>query len=413
MNRLLIAALVVIVLVVAVFLATRSEDTVTSATDRPSPLTKIDPATVTKVVIDTHEGKGDDRHKQHIVLIRGEAEGDSEPTWSLEEPVKTAANQAAAKTLIEKIGGLQVIDVASEMPTSHEDLEVTDDTGIRVQVFAGDGRVAHFILGKSTAGHSMMRLPDQDVVYRIQGSLRYVFGRRTADWRDKAIFDLDREQISHIDFRNDNGTFAFARDTTADDSEWTIEAVDAVAPPPEAADEEEGEGATKAKIAKQPPAPATPARVKTIEDFDQAKVRSIVTTLARLRASDFLDGDGDGGFDGEGAARVSFRVGRSDDADTYVLLLGSKSGERNIAVRREDSDQIFLISEHMAKRFKVDVTAFQKRQPTPSKSAAAPGEDLGDFGDGQVPPDILKAAQEQIQRQKLLEQLAKQAQQGD
>ena len=176
MNRLLIAALVVIALVVAIYFVTRSEETVTSSTDRPSPLAKIDTGTVTKVVLDSQEGKGDDRHKQHIVLIRGEAEGDAEPTWSLEEPVKTDANQAAAKTLIEKIGSLEVIDVASEMPSSHEDLEVTDDAGIKVQVYAGSDRVAHFILGKSTAGHSMMRLPDQDIVYRLQGSLRYVFG---------------------------------------------------------------------------------------------------------------------------------------------------------------------------------------------------------------------------------------------
>jgi hypothetical protein len=409
MNRLLIAALVVIALVVAIYFVTRSEETVTSSTDRPSPLAKIDTGTVTKVVIDSQEGKGDDRHKQHIVLIRGEAEGDAEPTWSLEEPVKTDANQAAAKTLIEKIGSLEVIDVASEMPSSHEDLEVTDDAGIKVQVYAGSDRVAHFILGKSTAGHSMMRLPDQDIVYRLQGSLRYVFGRRTADWRDKQIFDFDREQISHIELRDENGTFAFARDTSKNDAEWTIEAIDALAPPPEEEEDEEGEadaGPSKAKAAKQPPEPG--ARVKTIENFDQAKVQSIVTTLARLRTSDFSEGGDDLGFDDDGSTRVTFKVGRGESAKAYVLLIGTKNIERNVAARRDDRDQIYLLTEHMAKRFKVDVTSFQKREPRPAKAAEA-GDALG----GDVPPDILKAAQQEMQRQKMLEQLMKQAGQGE
>jgi hypothetical protein len=323
--------------------------------------------------------------------------------------VKTDANQAAAKTLIEKIGSLEVIDVASEMPSSHEDLEVTDDAGIKVQVYAGSDRVAHFILGKSTAGHSMMRLPDQDIVYRLQGSLRYVFGRRTADWRDKQIFDFDREQISHIELRDENGTFAFARDTSKNDAEWTIEAIDALAPPPEEEEDEEGEadaGPSKAKAAKQPPEPG--ARVKTIENFDQAKVQSIVTTLARLRTSDFSEGGDDLGFDDDGSTRVTFKVGRGESAKAYVLLIGTKTIERNVAARRDDRDQIYLLTEHMAKRFKVDVTSFQKREPRPAKAAEA-GDALG----GDVPPDILKAAQQEMQRQKMLEQLMKQAGQGE
>ena len=436
MNRLLIAALVVIVLALGVFFALRSEETVTTSEDRPSPLTKIDTAEVTKIVLEGNVGKGEDRHKQYIVLTRGEAEGDSDPVWNMEEPVKTDAHQQAVKTLLEKVGSLRVIDVASEMATSHEDLEVTENTGIRVQVFGGEDRIAHYIVGKSTGGNTMLRLPDQDIVYRVQGSLRYVFGKRTADWRDKRVFDLERDQIGWIELRNETGVYAFARDISEDDSEWTMESIDAVAPPPEEEEEEEEEGDSKAKTKRPPakaPAKAAPERVTTIERFDQAKVRSIVTSLARLRCTDFHDGDVEEemGFEDDGQTRVSFRVGRGDNAKTYVLLVGHQRDDRSNYARREDADQVYLLTKHMAKRFHVDATSFQKRRPgEPGKAPPSLGGGGMPFGPGgmpggmpgggmpfgpggsKIPPEMLKAAQEQMMRQKLLKQLAEQAEQG-
>jgi len=274
MNRLLIAALVVIVLAAALFFAFRNEETVTTPTDRPSPLAAIDSSQVTKVVLDSSVGEKANQTKQHVVLTRGEGEGDSEPVWFLEEPIKAEANGQAVKTLLQRLGELKVLDVASEMANSHENLEVTPEKGVTVRVFNGDDQLAYFILGKSTGGNTMMSLPDQDFVYRLAGSLRYVFGKRTADWRNKEVFNLERDQISWVQFKNQNGTFAFSRDLSADDSNWTIESVDALPPPPaeeEAEAEEEGPAkAGKRPPAKQPPTKAEPERATTIENLDPA-----------------------------------------------------------------------------------------------------------------------------------------------
>lgn len=416
-NRLLIAAVVVILLTLGVFLLVPRRRETTTEYTRPTPLAKIDTSAVTKVVLEHVVGEGDKAAKQRVVLVRGEGEGDSEPTWRLEEPVKAEANKTAVDGLLKRLEELEITDVASESASSHEDLEVTAEKGINVEVYAGAARVASFVLGKYASGSTMLRLPEQDAVYRSRGSLRYAFGKAASDWRDKTIFDFDREQISHIAFQNEKGSFAFARDTATKGAEWTIEAVDAVAPPPEEADEEgdeeEGDGGpSKAGPTKVEP----PARVTTIEGYDPAKVTGIVTTLAKLKATDFLDSpDGvDTGLDAPTAPRVTFKVGTGDSAKTYAIVVGREAEERSVYARRPDDDQIYLLTKYMSDRLSPGVANFQKRAPAKAGAASGPEPDLDALGGGlggggnKLPPELMKQLQQQMLQQKMMEQLSKQ-----
>jgi hypothetical protein len=417
MNRLLIAAVVVIVLVAGVFLLVPHRRETTTEYQRPTPLAKIDSGAVTKVVIEHTLGEGDKAAKQRVVLVRGEGEGDSEPTWSLEEPTKAEANKMSVDGLLKRLEELEITDVASESASSHEDLEVVGEKGISVEVFAGSARIATFVLGKYASGSTMLKLPDQDVVYRARGSLRYAFGKKASDWRDKTIFDFDRDQLSHIAFQNEDGTFAFARDIAADGAEWTIEAVDALAPVEEEVEDEEEPTKvepTKVEPTKVEPTEAERERVTTIEDFDPAKVTSIATTIAKLKATDFLDvAEGvDTGLDAATAPRVTFKVGAGDAAKAYTIVLGRTAEERSIYARRPDDDQVYLLTKYMSDRFTPDVRSFQKRAPSKAGAATNPPLDLGGAlggGGNKIPPEILKAAQDQMLKQKMMEQLSKQA----
>lgn len=411
-NRLLIAAVVVILLTLGVFLLVPSRRETTTEYTRPAPLAKIDVSAVTKVVLEHVVGEGDKAAKQRVVLVRGRGEGDAEPTWSLEEPVKAEANKTSVDSLLKRLEELEFTDVASESAGSHEDLEVTAEKGITVEVYAGSSRVASFVLGKYASGSTMLRLPNQEVVYRARGSLRYVFGKSASDWRDKTIFDFDREQISHIAFQNEKGTFAFARDIATKEAEWTIESVDAVAPPPQEEGEEEGEegdgGPSKATPTKTEP----PARVTTIENYDPAKVTGIVTTLARLKATDFLD-DPEGvdtGLDAPTAPRVTFKVGTGDSAKAYTIIVGREAEERSVYARRPDQGQIYKLTKYMSDRLSPGVASFQKRAPAKAGSTAGsePDSDASGGGGSKVPPEVMKQLQDQMRRQKMVEQLSKQ-----
>lgn len=421
MNRLLIAAVVVIVLAIVVMMAIPEQTATTTEIDRPNPMSKIDTSEVTKVVLQHSVGKGDNRHKQRVVLVRREGEGDDDATWALVEPMEDEANQSSVKTLIKRLGDIEITDVASESSSSHEDLEVTAEAGISVEVYTGADRRASFILGKARGGNTMLRLPDQDAVYTARGSLRFVFGKDASDWRDKSIFDVDRDEVSEVTFQNEEGTFRFTRDISDEEAEWTVAEVDALAPPEDEDDEEEDgedEAATKA-----PAEPAERARVSEIEDFDQAKVRSIVTSLARLRCTDFLD-DTEGvetGLEAEDAPRVSFKVGSGEKAASYSIVLGVEHDKRTVLARRTDDEQVYLLTKHLAKRLQPDVTAFIKRAGTPSK-APRPGGMPGmggpmggrlppglGGGGSKLPPEVMRQLQEQMMRQKMMKQLSQKA----
>jgi hypothetical protein len=387
MNRLIIVAVVVAGLALAVFFALpRKTATVTTADERPSPLPEIESAEVTKLVVQHHVGEGDARQLQKVVLRRGAAEGDEEAPWALEEPVAAEANQSAVKTALTRLDELEITDVASEMADSHEDLEVNDESGVAVEVFAGDNQLASFVLGKYASGFTMMRLPEQDVVYRVRGSLKFAFGKKVADWRDKRVLELDSKQFSFVEFRNAQGSFAFSKDLADEDSLWAVERVDAVAPAT-------GDGKAPA---------ASGQRVSSIESYDQGKVRSVVATLARLRAVDFVDDEAvETGLAGDDVARVMFKIGTGDEAQEYTVVLGRELDGKVIA-KRSDRDQVYLLSNYVGKRLRPDVAAFQKRVASPTKAAAGGGHK-------QVPPEVMKAAQDEMMRQKMLKQLAQQA----
>jgi hypothetical protein len=427
MNRLLIAAVVVILLAVAVMLAIPRRTETTETIERPNPMSKIDTERVTKVVLAHNVGKGDEQHKQRVVLLRGEAEGDAPVPWRLAEPVAADANQTSIDTLLKKIGEIEVNDVASESPSSHADLDVDDEDGIFVEVYAGDDRLASFVLGRYASGYTMMRVGTEDAVYRVRGSLRYVFGKNASDWRDKRVFDFERDDISEITFRNGEGTFTFTRDTASEDAEWAVASVDALAPPPAAepvGDDEEGRedaptkapGKAPAKApAKAADAPAERARVTAIDQFDPAKVQSLVTSVARLRCTEFVD-DLDGvesGLEAPDAARVSFKVGRGEKAASYEIILGAERDKRTVFARRGDQDQIYVLTSHLGERLRPDAAAFQKRPPGAKAPSAMPDEggeglpDLGALGGGQIPPEVLRQVQEQLAREKMLKGLQK------
>ncbi len=289
-------------------------------------------------------------------------------TWRLAEPVEAPAAQTAVDTALDKLSDLEIRGVATSRTQQHARLEVDAEHGVHVIARAGDSPVIDLWIGAFRDGNTMIRLDGQDQVMMAHGSIKFAFNKPVRDWRDRAIVDLEPDQVREVTFTNTNGTFHF----TKSGEDW-------------------------AQVTAAPEGQEAPA---AIENFEGAKVRTAVTSLARLRASDFAADDvtAESAGLGESAARVTFVSGEGDAAQTTTLLVGNEVEDGNRYVQREGNDAIFVVSRFMADRLIANAATFQHSDEpeAPPPGAGGPG---GPGGAPQISPELMQQIQQQLQQQ--------------
>lgn len=294
--------------------------------------------------------------------------------WRLTAPIEAPAAATAIDTALDKLADLELRGVAATRSQHHERLEVDAEHGVHVIARAGDREVINFWIGAVRSGNTMIRLDGQDPVLMAHGSFKFAFNKAVRDWRDRAITDIDPDTVREVTFTNTNGTFHF----TKNGEEWA-QATDPAA-----------EG--------QAPAPA-------IERFASSKVRTSVTSIARLRASDFAADDVTAESAGiASGARVTFVSGEGESATTTTLLVGNEVEEGSRYVQREGSDTIFVVSRFVAERLVPNAAAFQESEQgaAPAPGGAPEGMPGGmPGGGGQIPPELMRQIQQQLQQQGL------------
>lgn len=295
--------------------------------------------------------------------------------WRVVEPLESRADARTIQTALEKLRDLEVVDIASESKDSHHNLEVDDAHAVHVIARKGSAVLLDFWIGAFKSNFTMIRRPDDDRVYRASGSLKFNFDKALKDWRDRVIFDLDAEKFARVEFHSKNGNFMFNRG----EGSWTVDG-------PE------------------------------IPEFDFHKVSSIVTTLAKLRATDFADRvpRAQTGLDGDAVDTVRFRM--KDDQTQYVLRIGNsvtQGTQEQFYAQREGTDAVFLISKYLANRLRPDAAKLKGRPrgdggPAGPEPPAMPGMPPGMPGGpgaaggpgktppGQIPPEIMQQLQQQM-----------------
>ena len=267
--------------------------------------------------------------------------------------------------------------------------------------------LADLWIGGTRSGNTAVRIGEEDAVGMVSGTIRFAFVRDLKDWRDRTITDVDATEVREVAWWGPNGTFRFSRPMSTPEAteenahpeptlgDWTLSEASYVpaAPPVDPA----------------APAPATPpaplAAVTTIENFQPTKVRTMVSTLARLRASDFAAADVTAATAGitEASPTVTLTVGEGATATTTTLHLGNANAEQFYAMREGDST-IFLVSSMHASRIHPTVVEFQP-SATPEPPAAPEGGgmpegmQIGGEGGGEIPPEIMRQIQQQLQQQ--------------
>ncbi len=397
----LIALAVLAVLIVVLFIVFKKEP----APELNASFPEIKKDHVTKIWIKNpipptpEEEPGAKTLFEEITLER-EGEGE-DASWRLTSPVAYAAYGSYVDTMLTRLEEITIADVAVESKANWEVLEVDPGHAVHVKVWAGKAQLAEFFLGAYKTGHTMMRLADDERVFKVQGSIRYVFGKRTRDWRDKTIVDYNAEHAALVTYLSGESRLAFEKKDA-----WA-QVLDAGQDP--------------------------------IEHFDPKKVQSFVSTLARLRTADFAEGvkPEDVGLSpprgevlltlhvppDEPEVKDAEDVKAEQDAgtdpmeptyaiETVRILLGEAKDDTQTYLMVDGNPQIFLVTSHLAERILPDAEKFAT-PPRPEGEAPPPappmgmGPPQGVQGDGSIPPEVMKQLQAEIAKQKMMKQMMK------
>ena len=360
--------------------------------------------------------KTDEKPKFEELALEKEGLGE-DAMWMVTSPVRYEAYPSYVDSLLGRLEELEVEEIAAEKKDSYKDLEIDDNNAVEVKIYTGKTEAMRFFIGAYKGGATMVRFPDDEKVYRVRGSIRYIFAKPVKDWREKRIINIENDRVTRLEFSSDNGSFAFSRV----EGEWS--------------NESETE----------------------IEDYDPKKVNGFVSTVAHLRATDFEDSKtpADVGLT-EGTGRVTYyytekeeeeeeekeeetaaepaneegeEAGSEEEAAageegaqpeekealSGTILIGDKKDDSNYYIMVEGKDQIFLISKYTAERLKPPTEKFSKPKKKETDETAATAKAPADAGafakpadGGKIPPDVMKQLQAEIKRQKLMKQLANQ-----
>ncbi len=119
--------------------------------------------------------------------------------WRVTDPVDFPAEVRNVHEVMKKLDGLEIENLVSGRAEQRSNYQV-DSTGILVEVKGGGKMLANFYIGKpaSTYKHTYMREVDSDDIFMVDGNFKYFFSRKTNDWRNKSIIQINKDAIEEF-----------------------------------------------------------------------------------------------------------------------------------------------------------------------------------------------------------------------
>jgi hypothetical protein len=188
--------------------------------------------------------------------------------WKITKPIDYPANDRHIRSLINRLERLEFWEVLTTNPADFKELQVTKETGTVLRVFAGDKLLADMIVGESItakmAGRSQsytaVRKAASNDVWKVIGSMSYVFDKPLSRWRENTIVKEKRDRLAALALVDPAGNHLTAtRDPKEDDRQkkyknWVLESA-------------------------QPEIP----------ELDQTEFGRVASAISRLTAKDFAD----------------------------------------------------------------------------------------------------------------------------
>lgn len=394
-NRLPIAGLLLIVFGGLAFWAWRSRTGDTVVPESAAQLPDLERDQIASLEITRPESD------QAIRLER------RDDTWFVTQPLEVPADQSAVSTALDKLDELEMAGTAASNPSFHERLEVDPEHGVRVVARnAGGDTLIDMWLGAYRAGNTMLRLEGEDRVLSVRGSIKFAFNKELRDWRDRSIVELEADDVREVAWTGPNGTFRFTRPAgegeDAAPGEWQPTEVSYVETP----------AAPETPPGRRAPPPPQPQTRTEIEGFQASKVRSMVASLARMRAADFAAPEVTPETAGIGpeSPRVTLTAPAAEGEDaprSFTVVLGNEvDPERHDRYAMlEGEPTIYVVSRFLGERVSPTATSFTESAPAAPAgegegggAAPAPG---GPGGGAQLPPEVMEQIRRQLEQQGL------------
>jgi hypothetical protein len=235
-------------------------------------------------------------------------------TWALTAPVSYPADEASVKTALEKLASLAFEGTATSRVEKHDEYEVVDAKGVHVIARKGGAVVADFLLGKVAGGVTMFRVNGKNDVWRVSGSLRFVFAKEPKNWRDHEVITFKRDDVEKVELDTATGKVVCQRQPAAAGKSDTWKVLE------------------------------SPVKIEKLDDSVPA---GIMSTMMSLRAYDFADGvkPEESGLDHPVVTAVVSLKGGA----VKKLLVGKQKGTQYY-VKLPDRDQVYLISKYSIDR---------------------------------------------------------------
>jgi hypothetical protein len=309
-KQILIAAVVLAGLGTAVYFQQKKDARVGVETLSSAQLPSISgPEDVDKIDITNGE-------KGEVVLEK------KEDKWWLTKPANALANQTNVKQLLDNLKELKATEIVAANATDDLKKSYDLDAAKAVHVLgfkAGDKKVDDYF-GKSGSRGEMMMVGGNSAVYSASSFSVYMYNRDVKGWRDTEILKFDDATANTVVIENTHGVISF---TKANDK-WV--------------------GTFKGK---------------SIERFDEDKVKSMLSTFKSLNAEDFGDGKSpsDTGLDKpDGTVTVTLK----DNAGKFVVHIGKVSTGTSRYAQKDGSDTVYVIGSFAGDYVTSDISKFQK-----------------------------------------------------
>lgn len=234
-------------------------------------------------------------------------------------------------------------EVVSDRPENFSEYQVDETSGTRVKMFGEDGKVIQdLIIGKADPSNyfsTYVRNADSNEVLLARAALSNSF-KRPEGWRDKQIFDFRNDAVVGLSGEGTSGTFSLVKQG----DKWHV--------------------------------------TKPVDrDAQQTKVNPISSTVAALRATDFIEKKStetlsDFGLD---PPRQTLSITYEDRSTSpakqnkATLLIGDRYDKPPVYyyAKRADNDQIFTMTEYQATTFSPKPDDLAEPLPPPPTPAAA------------------------------------------
>ncbi len=154
-----------------------------------------------------------DNNDNTITLAR-----DADGNWVLPEAGDFPATNERVETLLDTLADLTANRLIARNPSSHNRLNVTDDTFQRLLTLEWEDGSDRLYIGSSAGSNAThMRVNDAAEVYLVSGLAAWEAPAQVTSWVDTVFFTVPQENITAIQVENTNGTFEFIRE----DDTWT------------------------------------------------------------------------------------------------------------------------------------------------------------------------------------------------